>query len=88
MQDIVRTIHTETQMVDRQTGESVHKDLSCFVLVVMSHGARGSVMGSDHVYVDITEMNNLLSPKNFPAMKGRPTIVIIQDCAGGETFVF
>ena len=71
-------------MVDGQTGESVHKDLSCFVLVVMSHGARGSVTGSDHVHVDITEMNDLLSPKNFPAMRGKPKIVIIQACAGGE----
>ena len=60
--------------------------LSCFVLIVMSHGARGSVTGSDHVYVDISEMNELLSPNNFPAMKGRAKIVIIQACAGGETF--
>ena len=71
-------------MVDAQTGESVHKDLSCFALVVTSHGGEGSIVGSDHRHIKITDMLELLSPKNFPEMKGKPKIVIIQACAGGE----
>ena len=84
-QDIVRTIHTETQMVDRQTGESVHKDLDCFVLVVTSHGNEGSIIGTDGKHVKITDITDLLSPKNFPEMKGKPKIVILQACAGSES---
>ena len=81
---MVETIHTETQMVDQQTGESVHQDLSCFVLVVMSHGDEGSIVGSDGRHVKITDLTDLLSPKNFPEMKSKPKIVIIQACAGSK----
>ena len=85
MQDIIRTIHTETQMVDRQTGESVHKDLDCFVLVVTSHGNEGSIIGTDGKHVKITDMIELLSPRNFHELKGKPKIVILQACAGSES---
>ena len=82
--DIITAIHTETQMVDRHTGESVHKDLGCFVVVVTSHGDEGSIVGSDHKNVKITDMIDLLSAKNFPELKGKPKIIILQACAGGE----
>mgnify|MGYP001800824547 FL=1 len=71
-------------MVDRHTGESVHKDLGCFVLVVTSHGDEGSIVGSDHKHIKITDMIGLLSAKNFPELKGKPKIIILQACAGGE----
>lgn len=73
-------------MMDGHTGESVHKDLSAFVLVVTTHGDEGCVMGSDRKYISIPDLLQLLSPKNFPAMKGKPKIVIIQAC-GGSKFV-
>ena len=82
---MVNAIHTETQMIDTQSRESIHKDLDTFVLVVMSHGAKGSIIGSDDVHVEISDMIDLLSPKNFPALQGKPKIVIIQACAGGMT---
>ena len=81
---MVETIHTETQMVDQQTGESVHQDLRCFVLVVMSHGDEGSIVGSDGRHVKITDLTDLLSPRNFPEMRSKPKIVIIQACAGSK----
>ena len=71
-------------MVDGQTRESIHKDLNCFVLVVTSHGANGTIKGSDGIHIEISDMIDLLSPKNFPAMRGKPKVVIIQACAGGE----
>mgnify|MGYP001804846550 CR=1 FL=1 len=71
-------------MIDGQTGESAHKDLRSFVLVVMSHGDEGSIVGSDGRHVKITDLTDLLSPKNFPEMKKKPKIIIIQACAGGK----
>ena len=79
----MNAIHSETQMVNAQSGESIHKDLDTFVLVVMSHGAKGSIIGLDDVHVELSDMIDLLSPKNFPALQGKPKIVIIQACAGG-----
>lgn len=54
------------------------------MLVLSSHGHEGSISGSDGKHVTITELMELLSPKNFPAMRGKPKLVIIQACAGGE----
>ena len=81
---MVTEIHKETQLVDNQTGESVHKDLRSFILVITTHGDEGSVGGSDGKQVKIMEIIDLLSPKNFPAMRGKPKIVIIQACAGSK----
>ena len=75
-------IHSETQLVDRETHQSVHKDLGTFVLVIMSHGSEGSVAGCDEKLILITDIIDLLSPKNFPDMEGKPKIIIIQACAG------
>lgn len=55
------------------------------MLVIASHGHEGSVSGSDRRHLKITEVIDLLSPKNFPAMKGKPKLVIIQACAGSKS---
>ena len=81
--NIVKTIHRETQLVD-QTGRSVHEDLGMFVLVITGHGAEGSVQGSDGEHIRLTDIYQLLSARNFPAMKGKPKLIIIQACAGGK----
>jgi len=78
---MVTEIHRETQLVD-QTGQSVYKDLGMFVLVITSHGAEGTVVGSDHKHIKLTDIYQLLSAQNFPAMKGKPKLLVIQACAG------
>lgn len=54
-----------------------------FVLVISSHGTEGHVCGSDDVLVKLTDIYDLLSPKNFTAMKYKPKLIIIQACGGG-----
>jgi len=80
---IVEAIHKETQLVD-ETGEFVYKNLGVFVLVITSHGAENCVAGVDGKLVKLTDIYNLLSPRNFPAMQGKPKLIIIQACAGGR----
>jgi len=82
--EMITEIHKETQLVDDQTGESVHRHLRSFILVITSHGDQGAVGGSDGKQIEITEIMDLLSPKNFPAMEKKPKIVIIQACAGSK----
>ena len=55
------SIHRETQLVD-QTGRLVYEELGMFVLVITSHDAEGSVAGSDHRHIKLTEIYQLLSP--------------------------
>ena len=87
IKDIVTEIHGETQLVD-QTGQSVYKDLGMFVLVITSHGAEGTVIGSDHHHIKLTDIYQLLSAKNFPAMRGKPKVIITQACAGSKSFLY
>ena len=80
----MEAIHRETQLVDEQTGESIYKHLSMFVLLITSHGSKGTVAGSDHKLIELTDIYKLLSAANFPAMQGKAKLIIIQACAGCE----
>ena len=55
-----------------------------FVFVIMSHGMRGEyVLDRERQPVDLVKIRDLLSPHHFPAMKGKPKLIIIQACSGG-----
>ena len=55
-----------------------------FVFVIMSHGMRGEyVLDRERQPVDLVKIRDLLSPHYFPAMKGKPKLIIIQACSGG-----
>ena len=59
-----------------------------FVLVIMSHGQRGDIiLDVDKNPVDLVKVYNLLSPAKFPAMAGKPKMVIVQACSGGKKLV-
>ena len=56
-----------------------------FVLVLMSHGGRDNLIyDSNNQPVSLVNIQDMLSPKNFPAMKGKPKLMIIQACSGGK----
>ena len=82
-QQMVEAIHLETQRLD-DSGHSVHSDMGVFLIVLTSHGDEGCIIGSDRLYIRLTDIYDLLSPRNFPVMRGRPKIIIIQACAGGK----
>lgn len=74
--------------VRKETGRAEHQMLGMFVLVLMSHGGRGNmVMGSDCAPVDLMAIQDLLSARRFPAMKGKPKLIIVQACSGGECYI-
>lgn len=78
---MVEAIHTETQFLDRETGASVHKNLGMFVLVVMSHGDFGTILGSDDIFFRLVDIYRMLSSENFPSMHGKPKLIILQSCS-------
>jgi hypothetical protein len=53
-----------------------------------SHGAEGTVMGSDHKHIELTDIYQLLSAKDFPAMRGKPKFFITQACAGSKSLLY
>ena len=84
----MKTIHRETQLVDQTTGESVHKNLGVFVLMITSHGYEHCIAGVDGKLVKLADIYDLLSARNFPAMQGKPKLLFIQACAGGTCILY
>ncbi|XP_067935178.1 malignant fibrous histiocytoma-amplified sequence 1-like [Watersipora subatra] len=69
--------------VREETKREEHSAFGMFVLVIMSHGARGHVIiDCDSQPVDLIAIKDLLSPRNFPRMKGKPKLIIVQACSG------
>ena len=58
-----------------------------FVLVLMSRGTGGdTILDCQNQPVSLTKITDLLSPRKFPAMKGKPKLMIVQACSGGKYF--
>lgn len=76
-QEFVEEIHRETQL-------PIHEKSSMFALLLTSHGDEGTIIGCDGKHVRLSDIYKLLSPANFPAMKKKPKLIIIQACAGGK----
>ncbi|XP_067942683.1 caspase-1-like [Watersipora subatra] len=54
-----------------------------FVLVVMTHGNETYLYGTDQQAIPRTSVYDLLSPRCFPHMAGKPKLLIFQACSGG-----
>lgn len=81
----MEAIHEETQLVDEHTTESIHRSLGMFALVIMSHGGNGTIAGCDGKDIQLLDIyKRLLSSTSFPAMAGKPKLVILQSCSGSE----
>ena len=65
----------------------MHEGLGMFALVIMSHGDAGSIVGHDGRHVKLVDIYRLLSSQHFPAMRGKPKLVILQTCSGGECLI-
>ena len=77
-QEILSTIDDEVQ-------NDGHEDYNMFILILMSHGARnGHIYGIDGSVIRLEDVYCLLSPQMFPAMSGKPKMIIVQACQGGE----
>ncbi|XP_067944843.1 uncharacterized protein [Watersipora subatra] len=75
-QDIYREIQIETAREE-------HQNLGMFVLVIMTHGTSGNhLLDIEGNMIPFINIQDLLSPWNFPAMKGKPKLVILQACSG------
>ena len=52
---------------------------SC-VVVLMSHGASGSICGTDDKAVKLKKIQEYFDTKNCPKLNGRPKIFFVQAC--------
>ena len=86
-QEVIKALHEETQYIDKDTKESVHANLGMFVLALMSHGGYGTIAAKDGntgtmTQIKLVDIYRLLSSQNFPAMRGKPKMIILHACSG------
>lgn len=61
-----------------------HYTFGMFAIALMSYGGEGDVIqGSDGILISLPEIRDLLSSCKFPAMAGKPKLMVVQTCSGG-----
>ncbi|XP_067932893.1 malignant fibrous histiocytoma-amplified sequence 1 homolog [Watersipora subatra] len=90
----VDVVKTQTELTDlsfekilkeiqEETSREEHYRLGMFVLVIMSHGADADMLLDHHAkYFSLVAIRDSLSPRRFPAMAGKPKLIIVQACSG------
>ncbi|KAK6167949.1 hypothetical protein SNE40_021869 [Patella caerulea] len=61
-----------------------HTNYDCFAVVILSHGTRDNVCGSDGKLVAIRDLTGPLKPLTCPSLRGKPKLFFIQACQGQE----
>ena len=64
-----------------EANSATHKDIDMFVMVLMSHGAKHQIMGTDMKPVDIEEqIISMFHDDKAPGLKGIPKLFLVQAC--------
>ncbi|XP_067932946.1 caspase a-like [Watersipora subatra] len=72
--------------IQEETSREEHKRLGMFILIIMSHGTeRDMLLDSHGKKFSLVSIRDSLSPRRFPAMAGKPKLIIVQACSGGRT---
>ena len=68
-----------------QQAHLVHSELTCFVVIILTHGNRGILYGTDGkaVFID-KEIIEPFRGNNCPNLLGKPKLFIFQACRGGK----
>ncbi|XP_050389599.2 caspase-1 [Patella vulgata] len=61
-----------------------HTNYDCFAVVILSHGTRDNVYGSDGKPVAIRDLTGPLKPLTCPSLCDKPKLFFIQACQGQE----
>jgi len=79
-QEIEAKLKAETKL-------EFHKTADAFILVILSHGTEGKIVGTGCKKIEIEEkILASLDGIYFEAMVGKPKIVVVQACRGGRKY--
>ena len=67
--------------------DKLTEDDQIAVLCILSHGVERGVYGCDGELVPVAELIPELDNDGCPKMRGKPKIIIIQACQGGNTYI-
>ena len=67
--------------------ETAEKDFSkydCFVCVILSHGSKDGIYGTDEEVINIEAITSLFRRDECRSLEGKPKIFLIQACRGNQ----
>ncbi|PFX29329.1 Caspase-3 [Stylophora pistillata] len=56
----------------------------CFVCVILSHGSKDGIYGTDDVSINIEAITSYFRRDRCPSLEGKPKIFLIQACRGSQ----
>ena len=77
---------TSSEMLKLLT-ETAEKDFSrygCFVCVILSHGSKNGIYGTDEQIIKLEAITSLFRRDECPSLVGKPKIFLIQACRGNR----
>jgi len=73
-------------VLNREIQNTEHERFGVSTFIIMTHGTENFLYGTDSHPVKLSDILDLMSPYTFKAMAGKPKIVVIQACSGGEFY--
>ena len=67
--------------------DTAEKDFSrydCFLCVILSHGSKDGISGTDDEIINIEAITSLFRRDECPSLDGKPKIFLIQACRGNQ----
>ena len=77
---------TSSEML-KLLGETSEKDFSrydCFVCVILSHGSKDGIYGTDDQIIKLEAITSLFRRDECPSLIGKPKMFLIQACRGNR----
>ena len=73
-----------SQMLEllRGTAEKDFSRYDCFICVILSHGTKDGIYGTDEKVIKIEAITSLFRRHECPSLEGKPKIFLIQACRG------
>jgi len=72
-------------ILDNERHSPIHHNADAFVLVLLTHGSKGSIFGIDGKKVSIDDITKLFDGNHCPQLQTRPKLFFIQACQGRKS---
>lgn len=82
----VHNNQTQSEMLKllTETAEKDYSKFDCFVCVILSHGSKDCIYGTDDKVIKVEAITSLFRRDQCPSLEGKPKIFLIQACRGTE----
>ena len=77
----------EASQMKTELKNASEKDFSkydCFICVILSHGSREGILGTDNKAIQVDYITSLFRGSECPTLEGKPKLFFIQACRGGD----